>query len=75
MQRLRLADGTTLPPEQVVAGQTLRVVVGQPLPVESRLESPEATLSLASINGEAEPRIFRLGQRVPAGVPLMVALP
>ncbi len=67
MQRLRLADGTTLPPEQVVAGQTLRVVVGQTLPVESRLESPEATLSLASINGEAEPRIFRQGQRVPAG--------
>jgi P-type Cu2+ transporter len=41
--------------------------VGQTLPVESRLETAEATLSLASINGEAEPRIFRLGQRVPAG--------
>ena len=67
MQRLRLADGTTLPPEQVVAGQTLCVVVGQTLPVESRLESPEATVSLASINGEAEPRIVRQGQRVPAG--------
>jgi Cu2+-exporting ATPase len=67
MQSLRLADGTTLPPEQVVAGQALRVVVGQTLPVESRLESPEATVSLASINGEAEPRIFRQGQRVPAG--------
>jgi len=67
MQRLQLADGTTLPPEQVVSGQTLRLVVGQTLPVESRLESPEATVSLASINGEAEPRIFRQGQRVPAG--------
>jgi Cu2+-exporting ATPase len=67
MQRLQLADGTTLPPEQVVAGQQLRLVVGQTLPVESRLESAEATVSLASINGEAEPRVFRAGQRVPAG--------
>lgn len=67
MQRLQVADGTTLPPEQVVAGQRLRLVVGQTLPVESRLESAEATVSLASINGEAEPRVFRAGQRVPAG--------
>jgi Cu2+-exporting ATPase len=35
--------------------------------VESRLESVQGTFSLASINGEAEPRTFRAGQRVPAG--------
>jgi Cu2+-exporting ATPase len=35
--------------------------------VECRLESDEAAFSLASINGEAAPRVFRGGQRVPAG--------
>lgn len=67
MQRLQLADGGTLAPEQVVAGQRLRLAPGQTLPVEARLEAGEATVSLASINGEAEPRVFRAGQRVPAG--------
>ncbi len=66
-QRIRLADGSDLPPEQLRAGQAIQLAVGQTLPVESRLEPAEATFSLASINGEAEPRIFRAGQRVPAG--------
>lgn len=66
-QRVRLAEGGDLPPEQLRAGQNLLLAVGQTLPVESRLESAEATFSLASINGEAEPRVFRAGQRVPAG--------
>ena len=66
-QRVRLADGSDVTPEQLRVGQTLLLVVGQTLPVAARLESAEATFSLASINGEAEPRIFRAGQRVPAG--------
>lgn len=64
---MRLADGGEVPPEKLCAGQTLLLASGQTLPVESRLESAEATFSLASINGEAEPRVFRAGQRVPAG--------
>lgn len=66
-QRVRLADGRELPPEKLEADQTLVLLVGQTLLVESRLESTEALFSLASINGEAEPRIFRMGQRVPSG--------
>jgi Cu2+-exporting ATPase len=66
-QRIRLADGRELPPEQLRADQSIVLLVGQTLPVESRLESAEASFSLASISGEAAPRIFRLGQRVPAG--------
>ncbi len=66
-RRVRLAAGGEIPPEQVRAGQDLLLAVGQTLPVESRLGEAEATFSLASINGEAEPRVFRAGQRVPAG--------
>jgi Cu2+-exporting ATPase len=66
-QRVRLADGSDVTPEQLRAGQNLLLIVGQTLPVEARLEDVEATFSLASINGEAEPRVFRAGQRVPSG--------
>jgi Cu2+-exporting ATPase len=66
-QRVRLAEGGDVTPEQLRAGQILLLAAGQTLPVESRLESAEAAFSLASINGEAEPRVFRSGQRVPSG--------
>ena len=66
-QRVRLVGGGEIAPEQLQAGQRVAVSVGQILPVEARLESDQATFSLSSINGEAEPRIFRSGQRVPAG--------
>lgn len=66
-QRIRLAGGGELPPEALRAGRAVRLAMGQTLPVESRLDAAEATFSLASINGEAEPRVFRAGQRVPAG--------
>ena len=66
-QTVRLADGTELPPEQLREGQVIELAPGQTLPVESRLLADAAAFSLASINGEAEPRIFRRGQRVPAG--------
>lgn len=66
-QRVRLADGGDVAPEQLHAGQILLLAEGQTLPVESRLESAEATFSLASINGEAEPRVVRSGRQVPSG--------
>ena len=67
LQRVRLATGGDLPPEQLLADMEFFVVAGQTVPVESRLSSLETVFSLASINGEAEPRTFRAGQRVPAG--------
>jgi P-type Cu2+ transporter len=66
-QRVRLVDGGDVSPEQVLTGQAILIAAGQTLPVEAQLETAEAVFSLASINGEAEPRIFRAGQRVPAG--------
>jgi Cu2+-exporting ATPase len=54
-------------PEQLRVGETLILASGQTLPVDARLTAAETVFSLASINGEAEPRSFRSGQRVPAG--------
>ena len=67
LARVRLSDSTELPPEQLAAGHVMHLAAGQTVPVESRLLADEAVFSLASINGEAEPRTFRTGQRVPAG--------
>lgn len=67
LQRVRLTDGSEVTPEKLEAGQGLQLASGQTLPVESQLNGGEAVFSLASINGEAEPRVFRAGQRVPAG--------
>lgn len=54
-------------PEQLLLGQLYWVESGQTVPVESQLETSDAEFSLASISGEAEPRSFRAGQRVPSG--------
>ena len=65
--RVRLAEGGEVATEQVRAGHAMVFSAGQTLPVEARLEAAAAEFSLASVNGEAEPRMFRAGQRVPAG--------
>lgn len=56
-----------VPPESLAAGHRFAVGPGHTVPVEARLETAEAAFSLAWINGESEPRVFRAGQRVPAG--------
>lgn len=64
---IRLAGGGAVAPEKLASGQSFLLGAGQTLVVEAQLESAEAAFSLASISGEAEPRVFRVGQRVPAG--------
>jgi Cu2+-exporting ATPase len=66
-QRVRLVAGDDVAPERLREGQRIVLAAGQTLPVESRLQAAEATFSLASINGEAEPRAYCAGQRIPAG--------
>jgi Cu2+-exporting ATPase len=63
------ADGSRreIPSGQIVAGQSFIAASGRTVPVDARLLTREATFNLAWINGEAEPRIFREGQRVPSG--------
>ncbi len=65
--RVRLAGGGDVAREHLAAGQSILVSAGQTVPVEARLEDAPAAFSLASISGEAEPRVFAAGQRVPAG--------
>lgn len=67
VRRVRLASGGEVAPAALQTDQQILLAAGQTLPVESRLTAAEAVFSLASINGEAEPRPFRLGQRIPAG--------
>lgn len=55
------------PVEQLQTGDVFTVRSGQTIPVESRLESIAATLGTAWISGEADPREYTIGARVPAG--------
>jgi P-type Cu2+ transporter len=66
-QKVRLADGTEVPREKLGAGAEFLIAPAQTVPVEARMREGEALFSLASINGETEPRVFRAGQRVPSG--------
>ena len=54
-------------PESLAVGERFAVAAGELVPVEGRLETGVAEFSLAWITGEADPQIFRAGQRVPAG--------
>jgi Cu2+-exporting ATPase len=64
-----LADGATreVRPEDLRPGDAFLLPAGRTVPVAARMVSAEALFSLASINGESEPRILRGGQTVPAG--------
>jgi Cu2+-exporting ATPase len=55
------------PVENLRPGDVFRVRSGQVVPVESQLESTAASFGTAWITGEADPREYRLGGRVPAG--------
>jgi Cu2+-exporting ATPase len=72
--RVRGAGGwTECEAESLRAGDRFQVAAGGLVPVEARLEAPggapdaEVDFSLSWITGEAEPKSFRPGQRVPAG--------
>ncbi len=69
--KVSVVDATGAAVEQPVAqlkgGEVFRVRPGQVVPVESQLQMPAATFGTAWINGEAEPREYRGGARVPAG--------
>ena len=67
--RVLAVDGAAreVAPERLGRDDVFVVTAGQTVPVESRLETASASFSLASINGEAEPRMFRAGQHVPGG--------
>lgn len=55
------------PLEALRAGDRLWIAPGATVPVAAEVRTPRVELSLEWINGEAEPRLFRQGQAVPAG--------
>ncbi|HEY8995729.1 MAG TPA: HAD-IC family P-type ATPase, partial [Lacunisphaera sp.] len=55
------------PVENLRAGDVFRVRSGQVVPVEAQLETAAASFGTAWITGEADPREYRVGGRVPAG--------
>jgi P-type Cu2+ transporter len=63
---IRLKAGGAILPEKIRGGEVMLLGAGQMLPVDARL-AVEAAFSVASINGEAEPRVFHAGQRAPSG--------
>jgi Cu2+-exporting ATPase len=65
--RVLTEDAGEVAPEALSKGQVYALATGQTNPVEAQLGVEAATFSLASINGEAEPRVFQGGARVPAG--------
>ena len=65
--RVLTDDAGEVAPETLRKGQVYALATGQTNPVEAQLGGEAATFSLASINGEAEPRVFQGGARVPAG--------
>ncbi len=54
-------------PEAIRSGQSFHLAAGQTVPVDARLQSAGAAFSLASINGEGEPKLWQQGRRVPSG--------
>jgi len=66
-QKVRVEGGESTAVEKLQPGQSIVLPPGRTVPVESRLLDASAAFSLASINGEAAPRVFSAGQRVPAG--------
>jgi Cu2+-exporting ATPase len=48
-------------------GQVFGIPMGHTVPVEGRLVAHDGVFTTAWINGESAPRVFRAGQRVPAG--------
>lgn len=57
----------TTPVDNLRPGDVFAVRPGHLVPVEAKLETPLASFGLAWISGEAEPRDYPAGARVPAG--------
>lgn len=64
---LRDAEGKAVALESIAPGSLYHAAPSQIIPVASRLVSGEATVSMESISGEAEPRHISAGGRLAAG--------
>jgi Cu2+-exporting ATPase len=60
-------DGQSIDLTEITPGTIYQLLPGQIVPTASRLLSGEATISLESISGEADPRHLTAGGRLPSG--------
>src|SRR5262249_43114217 len=76
-ERLRLGSDTsevirdgvrvTVPVPQILVGDVLRIAPGRALPTDARVTTKGGSVSLAVLNGEADPKDVVPGDDVPAG--------
>lgn len=55
-------------PQQVAVGEVIEVKAGERVPLDGKLESPQAAFNTAALTGESVPRTIRQGESVLAGM-------
>lgn len=55
-------------PQQVAVGEVIEVKTGERVPLDGKLESPQAAFNTAALTGESVPRTIRQGESVLAGM-------
>ncbi|MGE0762574.1 MAG: heavy metal translocating P-type ATPase [Bdellovibrionales bacterium] len=70
-RQMRGLDWKWRPTSQLVPGDEILVETGETVPIEGRLLSPRAHISMAWLTGESKPRLIMAGALVPAGAKLL----
>lgn len=67
--RVIAADGTesVVKPRRVKTGSRMRVLAGEAVAIDGRLESAEALMDLSALTGESYPQRFVKGEEIPSG--------
>ncbi len=64
---LRQGEYLTVSPEEVAAGETIRLLPGERIPLDGRVITGESSLNTAALTGESLPRSVSPGDRVISG--------
>ena len=64
---LRQGEYLTVLPEEVAAGETIRLLPGERIPLDGRVITGESSLNTAALTGESLPRSLSPGDRVISG--------
>lgn len=74
-EAMALFDGEfrLVPIDEIAVGTTFRVSAGDRLSIDSRVVEGEALVDLSSLTGESAPRLFAVGDAIPAGALILDA--
>tara|TARA_R110002072_G_scaffold534_2_gene3577 strand:- start:113940 stop:116360 length:2421 start_codon:yes stop_codon:yes gene_type:complete len=64
---LNTGDYEPIPSEGIEAGDKIKILSGQSLPVDARLLTSNTKFQTAAITGEAYPKTFQQGENLPSG--------